>query len=264
MILEKFDLSGKTAIVTGSGTGLGRAMALAMADAGCNIVGAARRRGPLEETRALLEEKGRRFAVIPTDVTDSAQVDAMVGQAIAKFGRVDVLINNAGGGAAGRGKTLPELTDEDWREGIDTNLSSAFYCSRAIVPHFLEQGGGHIINVSSSWGFRGLPGDFMYPVAKQAIIQLTKALAMTYAGDDIRCTCIAPGSFPVRAPEQARQQIHEEGPSGRVGELWEIGPLAVFLCSEASDYMSGETVIIDGGVVAGGLIPAGVVPVAEG
>ena len=217
MILEKFDLSGKTAIVTGGGTGLGRAMALAMADAGCNIVGAARRRGPLEETRALVVEKGRRFAVIPTDVTDSEQVDSMVGQAIAEFGRVDILINNAGGGGAGGGKTFPELTDEDWREGIDTNLTSAFYCSRAIVPHLLEQGGGRIINITSIFGMRGLGGNFLYSTAKGGIRQLTRALAMTYASANIRCTCIARGRFPFWDTPEDQVGWGRRQPNGRVG-----------------------------------------------
>jgi NAD(P)-dependent dehydrogenase (short-subunit alcohol dehydrogenase family) len=270
MIRDRFDLGGKTAIITGAGSGLGRAMALAMADAGCDIVGAARRPAPLEESRALVEAKGRRFLVVPTDVTDSAHVNAMVERAIAEFGRIDIIINNAGGGGAGAGKTLPELSDEEWRQGIDTNLSSAFFCSRAIVPHFLERGGGRIINISSIWGYRGLAGDFMYAASKGALIQLTRALAVTYAGDNIRCTCIAPGMFPLGDPAPpsgaptVAEEIRSDEPSGRAGAPSELGPLAVFLCSAASDYVSGETVLIDGGVVAAGLLPAGVAPVAEG
>jgi NAD(P)-dependent dehydrogenase (short-subunit alcohol dehydrogenase family) len=264
MIREKFDLSGKTALITGAGSGLGRAMALALSAAGCDIVGAARRREPLEESQGMVEEQGRRFFVAPCDATDSEQVNAMVAQAIEEFGRIDILINNAGGGGAGRGKTLPELTDEDWQQGMDTNLTTAFFCSRAIVPHFLEQGGGRIINVTSGWGFRGGRGNFMYSIAKGGVIQLTKALAMTYARDNINCTCIAPGLFPFQADEERREQAGSMQPIGRVGEVDEIGAAAVFLASDASDYMSGETVLIDGGAIAGGLIPAGIVPVAEG
>ena len=264
MIREKFDLSGKTAIITGAGSGLGRAMALALSAAGCDIVGAARRREPLEESQGMVQENGRRFLVVPCDAADSEQVNAMVAQAIAEFGRIDILINNAGGGGAGRGKTLPELTDEDWRQGMDTNLTTAFFCSRAIVPHFLEQGGGRIINVTSGWGFRGGRGNFMYSIAKGGVIQLTKALAMTYARDNILCTCIAPGLFPYQADEERREQAGSMQPIGRVGEVDEIGAAAVFLASDASEYMSGETVLIDGGAIAGGLIPAGIVPVAEG
>jgi NAD(P)-dependent dehydrogenase (short-subunit alcohol dehydrogenase family) len=188
----------------------------------------------------------------------------MVERAIAEFGRIDILINNAGGGGAGAGKTLPELSDEDWREGIDTNLSSAFYCSRAIVPHFLEQGGGRIITVTSIFGMRGLAGNILYSTAKGGIRQLTKALAMTYAGDNIRCICIAPGRMPFWQSPEEQERWGQRQPNGRVGRADEIGPLALFLCSEASDYMSGETVLLDGGAIAGGVIPAGLAAVAEG
>ena len=264
MILDKFDLSGKTAIITGAGTGLGQAMAIALAEAGCDIVGAARRREPLEESRQLVEDRGRRFLVVPTDATDSSQVNAMVARAIEEYGRIDILINNAGGGGVGRGTTFTELTDEDWHRGIDNNLTTAAYCSRAIVPHFLEHGGGRIVNVTSGWGSRGGRNNFMYSIAKGGVIQLTKALAMTYARDGIRCTCIAPGLFPYRSPEEMRKEAGERQPIGRVGDAEEVGALAVFLCSEASDYMSGETVRIDGGALAGGVIPAGIAPVVEG
>lgn len=264
MIREKFDLSGKTAIITGAGSGLGRAMALAMAAAGADIVGAARRREPLEESKAMVEEHGRRFTVITCDATDSTAVNAMVAEAISEHGRIDILINNAGGGGAGRGKTLPELTDEDWHMGMDTNLSSAFYCSRAIVPHYLDNGGGRIINITSGWGFRGGRGNFMYSIAKGGVIQLTKALAMTYARDNILATCIAPGAIPYQAPPEMQQQMGERQPIGRVGVAEEIGTMAVLLSSAASDYMTGETVLVDGGAIAGGLIPAGIEPVVEG
>jgi 2-deoxy-D-gluconate 3-dehydrogenase len=264
MIGGRFDLSGKTAVITGAGSGLGRAMALALADAGMNVVGAARRLEPLEETRALVEGKGRRGLSLACDVTDSGAVGAMIERAIEEFGRIDVLINNAGGGAAGRGKTLPELTDEDWREGLDTNLSSAFYCARSIVPHYLEHGGGKIINITSGWGMRGGRGNFMYSVAKGGVIQLTKTLAMTYARDNIQCTCIAPGSIPHRQTPEQRAQRDSLQPIARTGWAYEIGPLAVLLASPMSDYMSGEIVLLDGGAIAGGLTPGGLVPLAAG
>jgi 2-dehydro-3-deoxy-D-gluconate 5-dehydrogenase len=264
-VLEQFDLTGQCAIVTGAGTGLGREMSLSLAEAGADVVGVGRRMEPLEEVGALIREKGRRYLACPgTDVTDSAQVNAMVERAIAEMGRVSILINNAGLGGSGRGKTLPELTDEDWHSGIDSNLSSAFYCSRAVVSHMLEHGGGRIINITSGWGFRGGRNNFMYSVAKGGVIQLTKALAMTYARDGIRASCIAPGLFPKTDDEALLKQLGEKQPAGRIGFLHEIGPLAVFLSSPASDYLSGETVLIDGGAIAAGLTPAGLVPQAEG
>ena len=260
----RFNLEGKTALISGAGTGLGRAMALGMADAGANVIGTARRLELLEETQALVEAKGRRGQSIRADLTVSAEVNAMTEQAIREFGRIDILVNNAGITSMGRGKTLPELTDEDWQVGIDVNLTTAFFCSRAIVNHFLEHGGGKIINVTSGWGMRGGRGNFMYSVAKGGVIQLTKALAMTYARDGIRCTCIAPGLIPKGIPQEQRDERGKVQPIGRVGWPHEMGPLSVFLASDASDYMSGETVLLDGGAIAGGVTPAGVVPLAEG
>jgi NAD(P)-dependent dehydrogenase (short-subunit alcohol dehydrogenase family) len=260
----KFNLEGKNALITGGGSGLGRAMSLAMADAGANVIVSARRMPLLEETVALVEAKGRRALALPADLTVSEQVNRMTEQAIAEFGRIDILVNNAGITEAGRGKMLPELTDEEWRIGIDVNLTTAFYCSRAIINHFLEHGGGKIINVTSGWGMRGGRGNFMYSVAKGGVIQLTKALAMTYARDNIRCTCIAPGLIPKGIPQEARDERGKVQPVGRVGWPYEMGPLAVFLASDMSDYMSGETVLLDGGSIAGGVTPAGLVPVAEG
>ena len=264
-ILDQFNLSGQCALITGAGTGLGREMALSLADAGCDIVGVGRRAGPIEEVGELIKAKGRRYlGITGCDVTVSANVNDMVHQATAGMGRVSVLINNAGLGGSGRGKTLPELTDEDWLSGIDSNLNSAFYCTRAIVPHMLENGGGRIINVTSGWGFRGGRNNWMYPVAKGGVIQLTKATAMTYARDNIRASCIAPGLFPKTEDTAILENIGPKQPAGRIGFLREMGPLAVFLASPAADYLSGTTVLMDGGAIAAGLLPAGIVPNAAG
>lgn len=264
-ILDQFDLTGQCAIVTGAGTGLGREMALSLADAGCDIVGVGRRAAPIEEVGEAIRGKGRRYlGITGCDVTVSADVDAMVGRAAAAMGRITVLINNAGLGGTGRGKTLPELTDEDWLSGIDSNLNSAFYCTRAIVPHMVERGGGRIINVTSGWGFRAGRNNWMYPVAKGAVIQLTKATAITYARDQIRASCIAPGLFPKTEDPAVLEALGAKQPAGRIGFLREIGPLAVFLASPASDYLSGTAVLMDGGAIAAGLLPADVIPNAAG
>ncbi len=262
---KTFDYSGKTALITGAGSELGRAMALALADCGADIVGAARRQEPLEESKSMVEEKGRRFTVLTCDVTQSRQVDELVSTAIAAHDRIDILINNAGGGDAGSGKTLVEFTDEDWHSGIDTNLSSAFYCARAMVPHFLEQGAGRIINVTSGWGYRARRHSFMYPVAKGGVIQLTKCLAVSYARNNIQAMCIAPGSIPYRIQNDsvAAAAAGERQPMGRIGVAEDIGAAAVFLCSDSSNYMTGETILIDGGAIAGGLTPAGLEPRVE-
>lgn len=264
-ILEDFDLTGQCAVVTGAGTGLGRQMALHLADAGCDIVGVGRRAQPIEAVGEEIRAKGRRYlGVAGCDVTDSAQVNEMVTRAVQEMGQVTILVNNAGAGGTGQGKTLLELTDDDWRSGIASNLDSAFYCTRAVVPHLLDHGGGTIINITSAWGYRAGRNRWMYPVAKGGMIQLTKATAMTYARDNIRCVCIAPGVFPHTDDDAQRAAAGERQPGGRVGYSREIGPLAVFLASPAASYMTGETVLIDGGVVAAGLTPAGIVPRAEG
>ena len=261
-ILDRFDLSGRTAIVTGAGSNLGREMAIALAEAGADVLGAGRRPEPLEETGALVRERGARYLARPTDVTDSSDVDALVAAAIEEFGKVDILVNNAGGGSAGAGKTLAELTDEDWHQGIDTNLTSAFFCSRAVIEHFVERSYGRIINITSGLGYRSARQRFMYPIAKAGVISLTKALAVSYARENIRATCIAPGLFPHELTPEAQNRVGLQ-PAGRYGRLEEIGPLTVFLASEAADYISGETILIDGGAIAAGVTPAGMVPTIE-
>jgi NAD(P)-dependent dehydrogenase (short-subunit alcohol dehydrogenase family) len=263
-ILDRLTLHGKVALVTGGGTGLGQAMALSMADAGADIAVSGRRREPLEETVRLVETKGRRAMLVQADVTDRAQVARMVDDTVAQLGAIDVMVNNAGGGGAGRGKEFVEYTEEDWHEGLNGNLTQVFFCLQAIVPHFLERGGGRVINVASPSGMRGRRGDFMYGVAKAGVVQLTRAFAMTYARDGIRCTGIAPGAFPHYINPDIPNTRGEAQAIGRSGTTYEIGPLAVFLASEAADYLSGATLLIDGGSTSAGVLPAGVIPLAEG
>lgn len=263
-VLDRLRLDGKVVLVTGGGTGLGQAMALAMADAGADIAVSGRRLDPLQETKSLVEGKGRRCLTVQADATVTADVKRMIAEVIEHFGHLDVLVNNAGGGSAGRGKTMVELTDEDWHAGIDGNLTSAFVCSREVTPHFLERGGGRVINITSGWGYRGGRNNFMYSIAKGGVIQLTKTYAMTYARDGIRSACIAPGAIPHFVEPDAPNARADAQTAGRLGVTYEIGPLAVFLASDSADYLSGETVLIDGGAIAAGVLPAGLVPVAEG
>jgi NAD(P)-dependent dehydrogenase (short-subunit alcohol dehydrogenase family) len=260
MILDKFKLDGKVAIITGAGRGLGRAMAVRFAGCGADIVAASRTVAQLEETAALVRNLGRKCLIVPTDVADSAQVNEMVAAAITEFKQIDILINNAGIGEDAFGKRIEQISDEEWHHGIDVNLSSQFYAARAIVPHMVARQRGKIINVASGYGLRGGKHNYMYACAKGAILQLTRSLALTYAEYGIQVNCIVPGIFP---HNEAMMKFFKGGkfiPIGRPGRDEDVGPLAVFLASTASDHINGELIIIDGGGLAGGIIPTGVIP----
>jgi NAD(P)-dependent dehydrogenase (short-subunit alcohol dehydrogenase family) len=271
VILDKFSLKGKVAIVTGGGTGLGKAMCHALAEAGADIVVAARSIGPINETAEEVVKIGRKAIAIPTDVTKSQQVDSLVERAINEFGKIDILINNAG---IARGieasprdpvhKELGpiwELTDDMWHQAIGVNLTSAFYCCRSVAKHMIERGSGKIINMASLGGLRAVRNNFTYCSAKAGLIMFTKTLAVSWARHNIQVNCIAPGVFPgVEALPSTVQQVARFIPMGRCGKLREIGPLAAFLASQASDYITGECFVVDGAGSVG-YAPTGYAPV---
>jgi NAD(P)-dependent dehydrogenase (short-subunit alcohol dehydrogenase family) len=267
MVLERLKLDGKVAIVTGAGRGLGRQMALALADAGADVVCAARTASQIERTVADIEALGRRAVARPTDVRESKQCDALIARAAEAFGRVDIMLSNAGiGDMRGANAELWDVDDADWRDTLDVNLSSAFYCARAASKQMVEQGeGGVIINVASGTALRAYPMSFGYGAAKAGVIALTKSLSTMLAKHDIRVNCIIPG-FVSQAPARNEQeQIFSRTrgrylPAQRLGYAWELGPLAIFLASDASSYVTGQGFVIDGGGLAGGLAPMGFAP----
>lgn len=261
MILDALKLDGKVAIITGAGRGLGRAMAVKFAESGADIVAASRTQAQLDETAELVRKTGRKCLIVPTDVTDSTAVNAMAAAALKEMGKIDILINNAGGGDDTAGKSIEEITDEQWRRGLDTNLTSQFYAARAVIPAMVKQRRGKIVNLASGYGLRGGKHNYMYACSKGGVIQLTRSLALTYALDNIQTNCIVPGIFP---HNEEMMKFFKGGkfiPIGRPGDDSEIGPLAIFLSSDASNHINGELIAIDGGGLAGGILPTGAVPV---
>lgn len=268
MVLERTRLDGKVAIITGGGRGLGKAMATALAEAGAEICLAARTEAQLAAAAAEIREiSGKQAFTVPTDIRDSAQCTRLVEQTVAHFGRLDIMLNNAGiGDRRGGGSRIWDWTDEDWRDTIDVNLSGTFFCSRAAAKVLVEQDqGGTIINVSSGTALRASPTSFGYATAKGGVISFTKSLSGMLIGNDIRVNCIVPG-FVAQAPARDDEDAQRRAERGkfmtvrRLGEAWELGPLAVYLASDASRYMTGEIFIIDGGGLAGGLAPTGYQP----
>lgn len=274
MVLEKLRLDGpprKVIIITGGSRGLGKAMTIALAEAGADVCIASRTVSQLESAAAEIKAAGGRDPlIVPTNVQSRADCDALIEKTVAHFGRLDVMLNNAGiGDRRGAGNRIQDLEDADWHDTIEVNLHSTFYCSRAATRQFLKQGpGGVILNVASGTALRSSPQSLGYAAAKAGVISLTKSLAAQLVGDDVRVNCIIPGfvaQSPARDDDEAamRKQRGRFITVRRLGEAWELGPLAVFLCSDASSYVTGESFSIDGGGLAGGIAPTGYA-VAEG
>lgn len=250
---KEISLEGKVAIVTGSGRGLGKAMALALAEAGAHIVVAARTVEQIEKTASEVREMGCKAIAIPTDVTDSNLVQKMVDKAISEFGKIDILVNNAG---ITIDKWVLDLTEEEWCKVIATNLTGVFLCSKAAGKHMIEQKKGKIINIASVQGVSSMPTLAVYCASKGGVIQLTKVMALEWARYNINVNAIGPSYFEtpmtaqVLANEKIRESILKGTPLKRFGQPKELGPLVVYLASEASDYITGQTIFIDGGMLA--------------
>ncbi len=243
-------LAGKVAIVTGASRGLGRGIAVALAGAGASVALAARAKRDLEETAHAVERHGVRALVIPTDVSDYAAVERLAAGTVAALGRLDVIVNNSG---IAKVVPLADATADDWRAIVDVNLTGVFNGCRAVAPHLIAQRSGKVINVSSVLAAVGLAGYAMYAATKGGIVSLTRALAVEWARHNIQVNAIAPGWFVTEMNDAAfsdpriRERLLRDVPARRTGRVDEIGPLAVYLASAASDFMTGQTIFLDGG-----------------
>jgi len=251
--MKQMSLEGKVAVVTGSGRGLGRAMAIALAQAGADLVVISRTSGEIEETARHIEDMGRKVLAFRADVTIPSEVDEVVKQTMDLFGRIDILVNNVGVTLV---RPLQEMTVEEWRNTLDTNLTSLFLFCRAVGPHMIARGRGKIINISSIDGVGGQAERVAYCASKGGVIQFTKALAVEWAKYNIQVNGIGPGAFYTKPMAVALDNAElgplrrKKIPQGREGRPDELGPLVVYLASSASDFVTGETIFIDGGELA--------------
>jgi len=247
-------IQNKVSIITGAGRGLGRTMALALAKAGSDIVLAARSSDQIEKVADEISALGRQALPIRVDVTSSSDILRMAERAVAEFGKIDVLVNNAGQKASFAHHKFEDIPEKEWMDLIQTNVNGTFLVSKIVGKTMLKQGQGNIINIASTFGVKAMPTHTCYSVSKAAVIHMTKGLAIEWADRGIRVNCIAPGSFELPGGDTDKNiaEVNDERrkrvPVGRLGRAEELGPLVVFLASSASGYMTGETVFIDGGL----------------
>ena len=249
-----FSLDGRVAMVTGASSGIGREIALALAEAGANVVLVARREAELDSVRGEIEATRRRAATLVADLADRAGLKAVALEADRPFGPPDILVNCAGINIR---KPMLEVTESDWDAVLAINLDAPFFLSQALAPAMIERGWGRIINIASLQSVRAFPMGASYGASKGAIAQLTRAQAEAFSRHGVTCNAIAPGFFatgltePVVKDAQRWKKMAESTFIGRNGELGDLRGIAVFLASPASDYITGQLLFVDGGFTAG-------------
>jgi 3-oxoacyl-[acyl-carrier protein] reductase len=257
MARSGFDFSGRVVLVTGASEGIGAATAQLFAEHGADIAIAARRADKLEQkAAAITAATGRRCLAVAADVTDPAQVKDMVDRTLGEFGKIDVLVNNAGNSAR---SSLRKLTPQIWQHGRALNLDSAAYCTMEVGRHFLERKSGVIVNVSSVAGINGTMGEVPYSAGKAGIQMLTRVAAAEWGPHGIRINCVAPGmTLTENAKERFRAGVYDEAmvcarfPLRRPGTCEEVAYAILFFASDYASYITGQTLAVDGGPAISG------------
>jgi len=250
-------LDGKSALITGGGGGIGRATALIFAREGARIAVADASEDAARQTVALVNAAGGQAISLGGDVTDSAQVQAMIASVVSAFGRIDCAFNNAGiaGYQVGAsGKKTHEWSDDAFDRMIGVNLKGVWLCMKHQIPQMIAQGGGKIVNTGSIAGLIGLPTSSAYVASKHGVLGLTKTAALEYAADNIRVNAVCPGYIETKMTEDTMrrkgEQLMNQVPFGRMGKPEEIGEMVLWLCSDRSSYVSGACYNVDGGYMA--------------
>ncbi|MFH1963966.1 MAG: SDR family NAD(P)-dependent oxidoreductase [Acidobacteriota bacterium] len=255
-MMDMYDLTGKTAVVTGGSQGLGESFARGLAKAGCNLVLTARTLSKLEKVAEDLAQYGIEALPVQMDVNKREDIEAMVKKATDKFGKIDILVNNAGISAVNQAESM---TDEEWESVIQTNVGGVFLCSQIVGREMIKQGFGKIINIASMYSFVGASyvPQVSYTTSKAAVLGLTREMAVEWAPKGVQVMALAPGFFRSDQTIWAFEQNKELGekllarvPMGRMGRLEELEGTIVFLASDASGYMAGQTLTLDGGFLS--------------
>lgn len=253
MSTPRFDLGGKVAIVTGASRGIGAAAALALAEAGADVLLASRDRAALERVATRITELGRRGLVHPVDLQRLDEIPALVEHAVTGLGRLDILINNAGTNIR---RPAVDFGVADWDTVVNLNLRAAFFCAQAAGRVMLRQRSGKVVTISSMAGRVGLPTGSIYAATKAGVSAFTRTLAVEWAPHGVQVNCIGPGyvrtqlTEPLFASPEWVDRVTRRIPMGRVGEVDDLTGAVVFLSSSASDYMTGQTIFVDGGWTA--------------
>lgn len=254
MGIDMFSLEGKTALVTGASRGIGRAIALGFAEAGADVAVAARTEEDLNTLAKEIDSLGRKALVLPTDVRERAAIQAMFDKTVEAFGHLDIVVNNAGG--SNFMSPIVGLRPEGWDKLRTLNLDSVFHCTQIACQKLLESGGGSIIQLASVAGIQGAQGLSPYSAAKGGVIMFSQAVAKELAGSNVRVNSIAPGWIDtplnewMTSDEATLREAEKMIPMGRIGTAEEVVGGAIYLASDASSFVTGATLVIDGGQTA--------------